>query len=117
MLLKKLQAILEFGTENAGAFTYIGMNVKQYHDKSITLDQLTFTSSPIVLSLDHMMSKAEPLTHEEPTQYWGATGQLNWLATISHPELIFEVCNASSKTKDATVVDTISINKVIYKVK
>ena len=64
-VIEKLQASLEFSTENTGAFTYIGMNAKQHPDKSIILDQFTFADSisPIELSPDPLLSKAERLTY------------------------------------------------------
>ena len=35
---------------------------------------------------------------------------------MSHPEISFEVCQPSSRVRDATVSDIIELNKVIYKV-
>ena len=43
-------------------------------------------------------------------------GQLNWLATVLHPEISFDVCQASSRVRD-DVSDIIELNKVINKVK
>ena len=110
---------MEFGTENSGAFTFIGMHVTQHADMSITLHQLTFAASisPIELSPGRQQTKKAPLTDEERTQFRATIAQLNWLATVSHPEISFEVCQASSRVRDATVSDIIELNKVIYKVK
>ena len=118
-VIETLCVALEFGTENTGAVTYIGTNVKQHSDKSITSDHVTFASSisPTELPQDHLASKEASLTEEERTQFRAGVGQLNWLSTVSCPELSFQVCQTSSKIKHATVADITSINKVIYKVK
>ena len=39
-------------------------------------------------------------------------GQLNWLASISHPEISLDVCQASALITSATVADIVDINKV-----
>ena len=84
---------------HTGASTYIGMNVKKHPDKSITSDHVTFANniSPIELPQDPLTSKGASLTEEECIQFQAAVGQLNWLSTVSHPELSFKVCQASSK--------------------
>ena len=116
-VIEKLHHILKFGTAN-GAFTYIRMNVKQHADFSITLDQVSFAKSisPLELPPDRLLAKNAPLTDKEWSHYRVAVGQLNWLAGISHPEISFDVCQASAKIKSATVADIVDINKVIYKV-
>ena len=118
-VIEQLRVALEFGTENSGAFTFIGMHVTQHTDMSITLDQLIFAASisPIELSPGRQQTKKAPLTDEEQTQFRARIGQLNWLATVSHPEISFDVCQASSRVRDASVSDIIELNKVIYNVK
>ena len=118
-VIKPLRVALEFGTENSGAFTFIGMHVTQHTEMSITLDQLTFAASisPIELSPGHQQTKKAHLTDEERTQFCVTIGQFNWLATVSHPEISFDVCQASSRVWDAAVSDMFEVNKVIYKVK
>ena len=49
-----------------------------------------------------------PLTKAERTQYRSAVGQLNWVACISRPDISFSVCEASIKSKKATVANEIS---------
>ena len=70
-VIEKLCVAPEFGTENTGAVTYIGMTVKQHPDKSITLYQVTFASSisPTELPQDRLASKGASLTQEECTQF------------------------------------------------
>ena len=77
-VIKQLRLALEFGTENSGAFTFIGMHVMQHTDMSITLDQLTFAASisPIELSPGHQQTENAPVTDEERTQFRATIGQL-----------------------------------------
>ena len=118
-VINHLRNTLEFGTENSQVFTYIGMNVCQNPDKSIVFDQFSFAESilPIELSRERLMTKSDPLTDSEITKYRSLIGQLNWLANISHPEIDFEVCQASTRIKSPIIVDIINLNKVVYKVK
>ena len=44
-------------------------------------------------------------------------GQSNWLAGISRPDISFDVCQASTRIKDATVADVLVVNKIVRKIK
>ena len=118
LVINSLRDKLVFGSENASTFTYIGMHVVQHPDKSISLDQSSFMDSitPIAIPPDRLADKSSPLTKEEITQLRAAIGQLNWLATVSQPQISFEICQASSRVKTSTIADMITINKVISKV-
>ena len=45
------------------------------------------------------------------------TGQLNWIANQSHPDLSFDVLQLSNRIKNAKVKDITLVNKVIRKLK
>ena len=66
-VIERLRVAPEFGTENSGAFTLIGMHVTQHADMSIRQDQLTFAASisPTELSPGRQQTKNAPLTDEE----------------------------------------------------
>ena len=51
------------------------------------------------------------------TKLRGALGRLNWLAGISRPEISFDVCEASTKVKNAIVSDLLGINKLVKRAK
>ena len=56
------------------------------------------------------------MSNEEKTCR-SAVGQLNWVAGISRPDIIFSVCEASTNFKQATVADVLYVNKIIKNVK
>ena len=118
LFINSLRDKLVFGSENASTFTYFGMHVLQHPDKSISLSQSSFIDSitPIAIPPDRLADKSSPLTKEEITQLCAAIDQLNWLATVSKQQISFEVSQASSRVKAATIADMITINKVISKV-
>ena len=64
-----------------------------------------------------MSDRNSLLTETERTKYRNATGQLNWVAGISRTEISFSVCEASTKSKNATVADAYHVNKIIRNVK
>ena len=62
-----------------------------------------------------MKDQKSSLTPRE--KYRSIVGQLNWVAGIAWPDIIFAVCESSTKFTHASVADTIYVNKVIRKVK
>lgn len=50
---------------------------------------------------------------EETALLRGAVGKLNWIPGITQPEISFHVCEISTKMKNATIIDIISVNEVI----
>ena len=91
LVINSLHDKLVFGSENASTFTYIGMHVLQHPNKRISLDQSSFMDSitPTAIPPDCLADKSSPLTKKEITQLRAATGQLNWLATVSQPQTSF----------------------------
>ena len=53
------------------------------------------------------------LTDSEAVILQKALRQLNWVAGMSRPEVSFKVSETSTSTKNATVSDLISLNKII----
>ena len=44
-------------------------------------------------------------------------GQLGWIAGQTRPDLAFDLCDLSSRIKNATVQDLLRANKVVIKAK
>ena len=112
-IIGHLKTTFEISSEHHQAFTYIGINIKQKKDKSITVDQETYINQISQMkSLDQ--NSEEPLkTKEENTEFRGLVGQLNWAFGITRPEIGFEVCHASTKMTNPTSSDAHRINKVV----
>ena len=57
--------------------------------------------------------KSSLLTDAEKTDYRSIVGQLNWVATQTRPDILFDVCDLSSRYKTAVVADLVRVNKVL----
>ena len=108
-----------FGNEETEAFTYLGIQLIQNDDFSLTINQNNYIDHihEIKLPVERLKEKISILTNEEKTLYRSAVRQLNWIAGISRPDISFSVCEASTKFKQATIVDALYVNKITKKVK
>ena len=114
-VIDNLSSVLKFGAEHSSAFTYIGIQLEQHSDFSITLNQNNFAASIKKITLSATSDANTLLTDtERTTALRSAIGQLNWLAGMSRPEISFEICNVASKVKEAAIRDAIQINKTLY---
>ena len=91
--------------------------MKQNPDNSITVNQNSFanTVQPIIIPKERLTNKETKIDQEENKLLRGVIGQLNWLAGITHPDTSYNVCEASTKVKDATIADVLSVNKIVKK--
>ena len=115
-MLLIISRTLLFGTEETKAFTYLGMQLIQNGDFSLTINQNNYIDciSEIKLSNGRLKEKNSLLFNEEKT-YRSVLGQFNWVAGISRPDISFSVCEASTKFKQATVADVLYANKITKK--
>ena len=118
-VIEKFKIIFRMGKETSEAFTYIGINIKQNDDMSITIDQENYTNSLNLISLtkEQILDPHRKLNEKETTSLRSAIGQLNWLANISRPEISYQVSTISAKIKTATISDIKETNKIIKFVK
>ena len=114
-IIKQLKEIFHIGAENSQQFDYIGVNLNQNEDRSITISQDAYTNNlqPIMLDKDMIKNKSEKLDEKHVTELRGALGKLNWLAGMSRPEISFDVSEISSRVLTSTVADILAVNKVI----
>ena len=100
------------------AFTYVGIQVNQNEDKSITVSQNNYIKSIREIKLSSNENVHRVLNKEEVHSTRRAIGQLNWAAGISRPDICFDVSICSSTiNNEATVKDAIEINKIIRRIK
>ena len=118
-IIDNVKNTLLFGSEETKAFTYLGIQLIENDDFSLTINQNNYIDciSEIKLSNERLKEKNSLLSREEKTAYRSAVGQLNWVAGISRPDISFSVCEASTKFKQATVADVLYVNKIIKNVK
>ena len=96
-IIAKLRKTFYIGKENTQAFTYIGINLKQSNDFTITIDQDSYINSINEIKIDdiHNRNSDDKLTAYEVTLLRGALGKINWIAGMSRPEISYHVCEIS----------------------
>ena len=117
MVISKLIKLLEISVQNFTAFDYIGIQLKQTEDKSITLSQHAYVESVDMISIQDDSDKDRPLTKQELKSLRRAAGQLNWASNISRPDMGFGACDVATSVPNATVSTLIKANKWIRHLK
>ena len=114
-VIDKLSDMFTISNSSSKVFKYIGLNIENPDDGTSSIDQCDYitTVRPIPLSKARMNNKHSELTEKEKGEYRSLVGQLNWIATQTRPDIAFDVCDHSSKFKNATVADICSLNKVV----
>ena len=66
-IIHKLKTIFQVGSENHKSFTYVGINLKQNDDFSITVDQHAYTESiqPIPVTREQISNPHRNATDKE----------------------------------------------------
>ena len=117
-IIDKIHSIFKIGKMYSKAFTYVGIQVNQNEDKSITVSQNNYIKSIREIKLSSNENVHRVLNKEEVHSTRRAIGQLNWAAGISRPDICFDVSICSSTiNNEATVKDAIEINKIIRRIK
>ena len=117
-VIDKIRKIFRISVEHSKAFKYLGINMISL-DNEIRLSQTTYLNSiyEIELTTERIKNKRDTLTDAEKTMMRQLIGQLNWLATQTRPDLLYECCYFMSLVNKATVADIIQLNKVVRKAK
>ena len=107
------------GSECHTVFKYIGLNVNQLSDHSILVDQATYIDliQEINMSKERRGEKDTPLNEHELNDLRSVIGQLGWVAGQTRLYFAFDLCDLSSRIKNATVQDLLRANKVVTKAK
>lgn len=119
LVIAQVMQIFQISKSLSKAFTYVGVELAQQSDGSITLCQDSYARSisPIKLADLDLKDKHVKASDRLVSELRRACGQLNWLSCITRPDLAFDVSVLSSKLRDATVADIVYVNKTIRKVK
>ena len=117
-IISRLTEIFLVGSSASKAFKYVGLNVVSNSDGSMTVDQFQYACSlrPVTVSRRRAAVKSTELSDSEKSEYRALTGQLNWIATHTRPDIAFDVCELSVAWNTATVADLLRLNKVISRV-
>ena len=106
----------QIGSTETGIFKYVGVNVSNA-DNFVGVDQKHYIQTLQEVTISSGRSRSDDLTPEERKEYRSIVGQLNWVATQTRPDILFEVCMLSSRFDSARIEDLMHANKVIRKVK
>ena len=117
-VIDKLSKTFIIGSQFTKAFRYLGIDIQQNNNKSVTISQSNYAHSikPIHLSKEQLTDKDLPITKDNLTAVRSLIGQLNWLACISRPDISFDVCTISTRIKNMKIKDIIELNKVVKRV-
>ena len=104
--------MFEISKENSKCFQYLGLQIQQFPECK-TVDQIKYCKllTPIEISKERTQ-KNHPLGKDELKKLRMLTGQMNWIATQTQPDLLFS-CKLASSLKNATLNDMIKANKVM----
>ena len=113
-VMKQVAEEFLIGRTEEETFIYIGLAIKTT-EKGITLDQEDYIKNRLVPAALRLGDAKRPLDKEETLLLRRLTGQINWAATQSRPDISFTVVELSSKIKTAQLEDLKKANKVIVK--
>ena len=109
-VLKKLQ----ISHQERATFTYLGLQLKQLPN-AIRVQQSSYVSdiSPIIFQKGK--NNFDKLTDDESHQLRTLTGQLNWVANQTRPDVAFDARQASIAATNGTVNHLQAANKALKK--
>ena len=118
-IIDPLQEQFLIGHISSKAFKYIGLNMMQESNGSITLNQNDYITTLQEIDVDNVNARhrSEDATDNEKKSYRALVGQLNWVATQTRPDVSYEVCELSSVFDTAKIDDLLKANKVVRKLK
>ena len=101
-VLDKMKHTFKISKENSTAFKYLGIEVFK-DDNGIYLSQVKYAKElkEIILDKAHSNDKNRQVTKEEKTKLRSVIGRLNWLSTITRPDIAYEHIELSTKLKQA----------------
>ena len=117
-ILDKIKQSFIIGSEAQTEFEYIGVNIEQKNG-DVTLDQIPYSNTVDMydISNERKQQRNDSLTPEELKGYRKIVGSLNRVATVTRPDLSFDVVNLSTHFRNAKVDDLINANKAVRKLK
>ena len=95
---------------------YVGIDINM--DRvSLAINQQSYIDGIKETSITNQKDKSKALNEFEQSQFRAICGQLNWVASQSHPDLSFEVCRLSTSLNKATIGDLLHAKKTVQKCK
>ena len=117
LISTKLQNRFTFGKMELTKFKFTGLNIEQ-NKEGIYVDQIEYIQSIQPISSYRMEGNdKEKLNKAELKAYRGLTGQLNWAAESTRPDLAFDIRHLATGNKFAQISDIKKANKILKKAK
>lgn len=113
VVIGKLTEEFIFGSSNQGAFVYIGISIVQNEDYSIDLNQNAYSKSLKPIPIPANVSPEDSVPDHIQSEFRSLVGSINWLSTVSRPDISFSACQSSTKVSSAKYADILEINKII----
>ncbi|CAE7519486.1 zdhhc15, partial [Symbiodinium sp. CCMP2456] len=114
-VVKPLKDMFPFKHWKVGSGEFLGKQLKQQADGSITISQKSYAQQQkgLEISPERRREKHELITEEERQQMRGVLGSINWLVTGSRPDLGAWCSLLQQRVNSATVADLIEVNKLV----
>ena len=113
--VKNIKDMFLIGSENTESFRYLGMNITQKADLTISLERFSYIQSIKCIPEDILTNKIKlnpiPSTLRKPLR--SAIGRLNWVTTTSRPDISCETRVLSTVINSAIYEDLHKVNKII----
>ena len=117
-VINQLTNMFMMGSIASKSFKYVGLDIKSDKNSHTTVDQIDYIRSlkPIVICRKRTNEKSSDLSENEKSEYRAVLGQLNWIASHTRPDILYDVCELSVSFSRATVSDLLRLNKVVSRV-
>ena len=117
--LERIRKKFSFGSFEKGSFTFTGIRVQQWDDKSIEYDQIDYIEkiSPLEIPRRRRDQMESQITPEETTQLRSLIGALQYASVHTRPDLSAKIGELQSSVPKATVRDLVQANKVLHEAK
>lgn len=117
-VIKPLNVTLKIGSHETDSFQYLGLNLVQASDM-ISIDQHKYIQSIVPVTVENHRWKDDSveLTHAELMSLKRMSGQMNWVANQTRPDLSYDVCAMSNTGKSPKVKMIKDANRALKKMK
>ena len=105
------------GQMSENQFVYLGLNVVQNEDLSISVYQDDYVKSlkAIEIAPKRKLQKTYALSTGEYKQYRSICGQILWLAIQTRPDVSYDICVLSNYLSEPNVQNMVNLNKLVRK--
>ena len=111
---KLLNEAFRWGRWSTDSFEFAGSTIKQNDDKSVILNQETYTLRWIEeIPGDKTKARKTPLNPSEISQMRAALGTISWRATQSAPQFLAETSLLLSEISRGTIESLHKVNKLV----